>query len=265
MSLLLMMSLVIPGITCFCYTFNISKLLILISSDVEQNPGPGPNHIRGLNIMYSNINSIGADKNSRFGELEILIANKDIDIIALNEVGNIKKENYELDNYTIVFYSSENRGNIVYYHNSIYCEMRNDLCDGTDSYAWLQVKTGHASILLGVYYRSPSQTPDERRTFFQNFKDIITKINNQSDQPIMVVGDFNSKHEDWCLTNETTTPGRELKRLLEDLSLEQIIREPTRIKANVSSCLDITITDSPGLILDHSAVKPNPYLSTSHN
>lgn len=246
--------LLVPSSSILCYTYNLSKLLILISSDVELNPGPLLQ--RGLNVLYSNINSLGADDKSRFGELELFVQNKDIDIIALNEVGNVKIEDFSLDKYSIEFYSSNNRGILVYVRDTVYCDIRTDLMDGSNSYVWFKFTNNHSILNFGVYYRSPSQSPDERRQFFHDFKDTVRKVNQTVDSSILAVGDFNAKHSSWCPTDTTTTPGRELKCILDEIFLEQLIGEPTRIRADCSSCIDIALTDSPGLISNYEVLPP---------
>lgn len=256
---LLLFSLMVPGTSIIlCYTYNLTKLILIVSSDVELNPGPGQPPKHGLEILYSNIRSLGADFMSRFGELELRVKNKHFDVIALSEVGDIssKLDKFELEEYSTEFYSPNNRGIIVYVHSSIYCKKRADLLDGTNSYVWFDIKNNHSVLTFGAYYRSPSQLPDERRTFFNEFKDTVSKAKQSVDSSLLVVGDFNSKHSYWCPSDTTSTPGRELKSILDDIYLEQVLKEPTRYVETTSSCIDIAITDSPGLVSNYDILPP---------
>jgi len=73
---------------------------------------------------------------------------------------------------------------------------------------------------------------------------------------IIVVGDFNSKNSIWCSTDKTDTAGRELKKVIDDTHLLQLVDEPTRIVRFSTSRIDLIFTDSPGFIISHNVLPP---------
>lgn len=244
--------LLVPGFSNFIYSLNTSQIIIILSNDVEKNPGPP------LKLFFNNVNSLGADNGLRFNDLELNASANKYDIIALNEVGIINTPKYEIANYNIVYYTPQNRGIIVYARDQLFCAQNSLLTAGSTDYVWLDVKISRYILRLGIYYRSPSQTPDERRLFFATFKSSIelAQQNNPPNSSLLIMGDFNSKNSLFSQMNRTDTPGRELKQILDDHFLEQLISEPTRIRPDCASCLDLAICDSPGLVKSNEVLPP---------
>lgn len=262
---ILLVGLLLPSFSNILCHLYLSKILIILSRDIESNPGPDQS--KYLHILFNNINSLGADDGMRFAYLEALTNHtnrKHFEIIALCEVGDIRTDihKYELEEYSIIFYTHQNRGLLLYVHESIVCTLRNDLMRGSNDSAWIDIKSKVSTLTFGLYYRSPSLDPDSRRLYMNRLRDTITKAQNSqssSNSSILIVGDFNAKNELWCRTcssNPTNTPGRELKQVLDDCFLQQIINEPTRLTAGSTSCIDHVITDSPGLINNHLVAPP---------
>ena len=70
-------------------------------------------------------------------------------------------------------------------------------------------------------------------------------------------GDFNAKSLSWWSEGENNDEGTHLENIFSELSLTQIIKEPTHLRENCQpTCIDLIITDQPNLVLD-SGVRPS--------
>ncbi len=231
----------------------------MLAGDIELNPGPPENDI---SIFFSNINSIRADDGVRFEYFKNEIIDNNIMIAGLCEVGNISANlnEYAIDGYNIQHYSSENRGLILYVHDLVNCTLRPDLTAGSIECIWADFRINYKVATIGFYYRSPSQVPGDRKQFMSSFRNAVSKSlvrNNQLNSSVIVLGDFNARNTNWCKTDPVTdTAGRELKLIIDDLLLLQMVNEPTRIARNSQSCIDLLISDSPGLITSLSILPP---------
>ncbi len=216
------------------------------------NPGFPPIHSDNFTILFSNINSIQADDGLRFELLVNFSKENNCKVIALCEVGDItdKLDNFTITNYNIIHYTKNNRGLILYAHDSVLCELDTKLMGTSDEFIWAK------STTLGIYYRSPSQSPAARKDFMANFYITTEKAYQQLGQThnsLLILGDFNASNKSWYHSGITNTAGRELKLNIDNLSLTQCVSVPTRLTRNTHSCLDLLITDSPGFI--HHDVK----------
>jgi len=76
---------------------------------------------------------------------------------------------------------------------------------------------------------------------------------------IIITGDFNAKLNAWCKTDKNSADGTKLQNVLDDLGLEQLVREtPTRFSSTgqTSSLLDLIITDSAHILSDVVTLPP---------
>ena len=64
---------------------------------------------------------------------------------------------------------------------------------------------------------------------------------------IVIIGDFNAKFNKWCSTDKTTP---EVSKLTTQYELDQILKETTHISDNYRSCIDLTFTSQPNLVVD---------------
>ncbi|XP_074651604.1 uncharacterized protein LOC141906258 [Tubulanus polymorphus] len=245
----------LPGIGNYSFILTTKSVLLLLCGDIELNPGPSVDP----NCLFANVNSIGANDNQRFNYLKTLVSKHEYKIIGLCEVGNLtgKKEDYELDNYTML-YIPENRGIALYYHDSVVCHKLDKVIRWSNS-IWVKLRCNFNNAILGVCYRSPSQSADQRKDYLKELKNSISlaqhQLNTVNDS-LLIFGDFNSKNNLFCKSDTTDTSGRQLKILIDDLHLNQMINEPTRITSDSSSCIDLLLTDSPGHLLQHDVIAP---------
>ena len=64
---------------------------------------------------------------------------------------------------------------------------------------------------------------------------------------VVAIGDFNAKSKSWYINDSTTSQGNVLRNITSQFGLQQIIKEPTHILDNSSSCIDLIFTSQPNL------------------
>ena len=110
-------------------------------------------------------------------------------------------------------------------------------------------------------YRFSSQTQDEFETFLKNFELTLDKIHENNPFMTVVLGDFDSKSNNWCKADITSlVEGYKGDAITSSYGLNQLIQEPTRILNSSSSCIDLIFTWQPNLVTDsgiHSSLHSN--------
>ena len=84
---------------------------------------------------------------------------------------------------------------------------------------------------------------------------------------IIALGDFNVKSEIWYKHDKTSHEGAKIDALTTQFGLQQIIKEPTHILREFSSCIDLTFMSHQNLVMKsgvHSPLHPNCYHQTTY-
>jgi hypothetical protein len=252
-----------PGFLCTCLLLSnpcLSKLLLLLAGDIELNPGPKANGV--INVMFANVNSLTAESGHRFDDLSLRMRNELIDVACLSETGcNLNLESLNIDGYNRLdnsFYKSTCRGLLIYVKDTLVFRRRLDL--ETDSGMWGEIKTNKKGALLGLFYRSPSQSATERGQFFYELdQNISTALKVKSDA-VIVGGDFNARSRHWWAEDSNSVEGKALYDISVKHSLFQFIHEPTRITVTSKSCLDLIFCNNLGFV-NNTEVQPPISLS----
>ena len=207
-----------------------------------------------LSILYSNVDCLTQSKKL---ELEYLLSNKKVDIVALTELypQNSLFENldsfYHLQDYDS-FLGSTNQGREV----GIF--VKTELCadsvlietDFQES-VWCSVNLRHNdSLLIGCLYRSPNCFDDNCRKLYQIFDD----VKNMRQSHKLIMGDFNFRDINW---SDMTTASNEQHNStlfiesIRDSFLFQHVIKPTRIRENNEpSILDLIFTNEEEMVSD---------------
>eukprot|EP00117_Sycon_ciliatum_P042002 scpid30462/ scgid30624/ Probable RNA-directed DNA polymerase from transposon BS; Reverse transcriptase len=109
-----------------------------------------------------------------------------------------------------------------------------------------------------MFYRPPHRSSAEKHDFFVSFQSTIANALSASGTTV-ILGDFNAKLRQWNATDVDTAEGKQLAGLLDDLALQQIVRNTaTRYSAtgSQSSLLDLVITDAEHRISDLEVLDP---------
>ena len=132
----------------------------------------------------------------------------------------------------------------------------------------LEMSCNSKNVMVSVIYRSPSQTNDEFEVFLSNFQMLLDEINNRKPSLSVITGDFNARCSSWWFIDTNTTEGLNLFSSTSSNGLTQIIKEPTHIQANSSSCIDLIFTDQPNLSVNsgvHASLHPNCHHQIVHS
>ena len=109
-------------------------------------------------------------------------------------------------------------------------------------------------------YRSRSQTQDEFEKFVDNLELNLETLCQDNPFLIVLIGDLNVKSKNWYSHDITSHEGNEIENVTAQFGVQQIIKEPTHISNNSSSCIDLIFTSQPNLITDsgvHSSLHSN--------
>ena len=99
-------------------------------------------------------------------------------------------------------------------------------------------------------YRSPSQSSDSFEEFANNLQLSLDKISNQNPFLTVALGDFNTKFSVWYKHDKKTYEGSKIDAITSQFCLQQLIKEPTHILRNLSSCIDLIFTSHPNLVME---------------
>ncbi len=248
-----------PSLTTYVFTPELSNLL-LQAGDIHSNPGPNHTDVK---ILYSNINSITADDGNRFEHLKDRANTENCNIILLCETGIHSKEklnDLKIPNFHDPYMLSRGRGIMVYVNEVFSLKIRKDLMNVELECVWIEIsglKANQKSI-IGVCYRSPSQNATLRKDYYKKLEENIKNVQNKlsNNDSVILLGDFNSHNVMFWNDDVTDTAGRELYDLICNVNFQNLIHEPTRIKGNTRSCIDLALTDSPGKFQNLSVSTP---------
>ena len=91
---------------------------------------------------------------------------------------------------------------------------------------------------------------DSLKEFTDNLQLLLDKISNQELFLTVVLGDFNTKSSNWYKHDKTISDGSKIDVLTSQFGLQQLIKEPTHILGNSSSCIDLIFISHPSLVME---------------
>ena len=126
-----------------------------------------------------------------------------------------------------------------------------------------ELKIGDKLCNLISLYRSPSQSQEEFEKFSENLERNFDDLLQSNPFLVVVIGDFNIKSSNWYCRDKSSLEGDTVDNITKQYGLHQIIREPTLILDNTSSCIDLIFTSQPDLITE-SGVDPSLHPNCHH-
>ena len=222
-------------------------LLLYQCGDIELNPGPVTQHakLKSLDVCHVNIRSLNA------GKLRALKTSlcEHFDIITLSEtfLNATCTTDLRLQSFHDIIRRDRpvaGGGVAIYVKQSIafkrLCEVE---CKNIEV-IWLQLNTVQGKVLLCNVYRPPQNTE-----FWEHFERNIELVKERYQfKYLLILGDLNADFN--------TVNGRHLSELCANQNLTFHVREPTRITATTSSCLDQIISNMPNFVSNVSVTAP---------
>ena len=86
--------------------------------------------------------------------------------------------------------------------------------------------------------------------FLLNFEFLHQDISNRNPYLTLLLGDYNVRNTNWWHHEITAIEGIQLKTTATNYGLQQLIDEPTHIRKNSSSYIDLIFTNQPNLIVN---------------
>ena len=174
--------------------------LIILSGDVEVNPGPKNSVSECLSICDWNLNSILAHDYSKLFLLKAYISVHKFDIICLSETYldstvslddvNLVSSGYNL---TCSDHPSNTKGGGVCLYYKNYLPLRVLNLSYLKECLNLELKIGDKSCNFIALYRSPSKSQDDFETFSDNFEMTLETLAEKGSFLTTIIGDFNAK------------------------------------------------------------------------
>ncbi len=251
-----------PGLPTLCLgvydTSHLIKYLLWLCGDVHPNPGPSVRE--SLKVWYSNVNSLSAEGGQRFTDMNVRLMAEDIGVVCLSETGcNLNLSDYNIEGYHQLdntMYNRQGRGLLFYVKESLSYKRRYDLERGVDDCMWCQVGSSHSTVLIGLFYRSPSQSAAMRDEYMTKVDSILASSLKQKVDAVLIGGDFNARSKFWYKEDINTVEGNLLYDLSTKHALYQLIETPTRITESSKTCLDLIFCNAIGLVLNSDVTAP---------
>ena len=235
----------------------ISLILLLISGDIETNPGADTSYLSSFSFCHQNLNSIAAHNLIKISLLQAYNAINRFDIICLSETYLDNSYHTDDDQLTFPGYNlirADNPNNIkrggvcIYHRDSLPVKVIN--LNILNECLVCELSFGSHGVCLVSIYRTPSQSSNEYNTFLLNFEQPLTYLNSIKPHVLLVTGDFNVRSSNWWSDDIDRVEGTRFESKISCYGLSQIINEPTHILPSSSSCIDLIFTNQPNFVIN---------------
>ena len=236
------------------------SILVKLSGDVEENPGPKPKPCQSFSICHWNVNSVSAHNFSKVSLLRAYVSIHKFDVICMSETflnpdAASDDDNLKTERYNIVRpdhpSNSKRAGVCIYYNHSLALKI-------------LDIKYLQVCIVFQVLiadkpcnfissYRSSSQPTDIFDEFTDNIELPLDEVANHNLFLVVVLGDFNVKSENWYKQDKTSYKGAKIDTLTTQLGLQQIVKGPAHLLAESFSCIDLIFKSHQTLVMEPGA------------
>lgn len=246
---------------CGClFTFIlILSLLIILSGNVETNPGPP----KSLTLNIGHINARSLNVEDKFEEIVSLVLEQKLDIFAVSETWLnhlIPSESLHIPGFSPMFRLDRSDGRraggvALFTSSSIVAKRRIDLERNGIELLWVEMQINRHFFVCGVCYRPPNSNCSDNIILLDHLQFCLDQIYSKPNTFVLLLGDFNA-HYDIDNPADGSDFGLLLYRWMGCNSLFQIINEVTRVTARRASILDLIITNSPGYFVDSGTISP---------
>ena len=195
---------------------------------------------------------------SKLQEVKLLLSTTKFDIMGITETkftGKIKDEELDIEGYKFVRKDRKKEdgggGCMLYYQESLDVTENIKLFPAeldTLEAIWVEFKLHSQRLLLSVMYRSQKYV-DFYETLDKQLEYIWEKRKN-----IHIIGDLNSDLLLKGKSEEETTYGRKLLKVLRNYGLVNVIKQPTRVTASTKSLRDLSIVSEKEKVLKSRGV-----------
>ena len=198
---------------------------------------------------------------NKIAEISSFVSTHQVQIMAVSETWlgpTIPDTSISLPNFQAPFRKDRNEfggGVCILVSDQLPCRRRADLESRDLELIWIDILlTRKRSILLGCCYRPPSSTSD----FYNKLE---SSLENVADKDVILLGDFNAKHKQWCREDPTNRHGIALKELMDSLNFVQLCSSATHLDNNgkPNGLLDLAFTNMPSTQFETRVLPPIGY------
>ena len=205
----------------FFFLITFLSLLLILSNNVELNPGPMKDSSKGnFSISHWNLNNTAAQNFVKLSQLEAYNTLHGYDLICLSETWldsttSIDSNDLSLKGYNLHRVDDPDNvkkgGVCVYYKETlvaIFLQTKLDQCIVREV-TFKNKNRGHVISL----YRSPSPTPEQFDNFLQLFEEVLQDIFKLKSSVVLISGDFSCRNSNWYLEDPVTSQGARFEAL----------------------------------------------------
>ena len=247
-------------------------ILLLFGGDIETNPGPQSD--KSLKVFLWNLYSICARRSVKILLIEAYDSVHKIDLIAISETmlnSTIRNDNISIEGYSRETFRAHHRngadepsdhkigGVCLYYREGLPIKCKKDL-EFLQEMNAAEIINSRKKIVFSTIYRSPSQNSEQFENFINRLSRSLNDMQKERPHLTIITGDFNCQSSQWWAHDVEEPEGMALEELIETNNLQQLIDEPTNIRGEDISCIDLIMTDQPNLFLHsgmHSSLDQN--------
>ena len=185
-----------------------------------------------------NVNSLIA----KIDEIQLLVQNEKIDILAINETKidhKIEDRLISLEDFSLCRYDRSRQGGGValYVRNAVRFKPRENLPNKSLELICIEVEPPNLNPFIVIaWYRPPSKS----NSCFVNLDENLSFLDGEGKE-IIILGDTNC---DICHRDTTPSHVVQLRELYDLFDMKQIIKEPTRVTLDSSTLIDHIATTS---------------------
>ena len=102
-----------------------------------------------------------------------------------------------------------------------------------------------------ISHSQGSQNSEQFENFVSTLQTTLDLLRRERLYTLIVSGDFNCRSPQWWTEDLESPEGTAVEELIESNNLCQLIDEPTNIRGEGMSCIDLTVTDQPNMFVEH--------------
>ena len=119
-------------------------------------------------------------------------------------------------------------------------------------------------MFFTCFYRSPSQSHDERENVCSEPNLLLTNIINNQPTCSILIGYFNAKCSKWCSSAKSDIAGLEIDNITTTAGYSQLINKAKHFINGTSSCIDLFFSSNVSFIRNYG-IEQSIYEKCHHN